>query len=157
MFFSCAQNIVFYLTSSYFYLDYIICNENPEYKFDRTINPALKALKSIGIIEKEPTSLINDFYGQPYKTNVGTFLEPFFRDFVYIYMIFGIILHSVLLNYLAFLFLKIKSSFSLFLVSNICVINFFSFFTPKLNNFPIWLFFGIGFLIVIKKILIKNV
>lgn len=154
---SSSQNIVFYLTSSYFYLDYIICNENPEYKFDRTINPALKALKSIGIIEKEPTSLINDFYGQPYKTNVGTFLEPFFRDFGYIYMIFGIILHSVLLNYLAFLFLKIKSSFSLFLVSNICVINFFSFFTPKLNNFPIWLFFGIGFLIVIKKILIKNV
>jgi oligosaccharide repeat unit polymerase len=150
-----VQNIVFYLTSSYFYLDYIICNENPVYEFDRTINPVLKTFKSIGIIEKEPSSLINEFYGQPYKTNVGTFLEPFYRDFGYLYMIFGIILHSVFLNYFAIFFLKMNSPYSLFLVSNICIIDFFAFFTPKLNNFPIWLFFSIGFLIVLKKIFLK--
>lgn len=152
-----AQNVVFYLTSSYFYLDYIICNENPDYELNRTINPALKVLNSIGIIENEPKSLINEFYGQPYKTNVGTFLEPFYRDLGYLYMIFGIILHSFFLNYLAIFFLKINIPYSLFLVSNICIIDFFSFFTPKLNNFPIWMFIGLGLLIVIKKILIKSV
>ncbi len=151
-----AQNIVFYLTSSYFYLDYIICNENPDYELNRTINPALKVLNNIGIIENEPKSLINEFYGQPYKTNVGTFLEPFYRDFGYLYMIFGVILHSLFLNYFAIIFLKINIPYSLFLVSNICIINFFSFFTPKLNNFPIWMFIFIGLLIVMKKIIIKS-
>lgn len=151
-----SQDIVFYLTSSYFYLDYIIVSEIPDYKFDRTIYPALKGLKVVGIIDQEPSSLINDFHGHPYKTNVGTFLEPFYRDGGFIYMIFGVVLHSVILNYWALIFLKIKSVFSLFLVSNVCVINFFSFFTPKLNNFPIWFFFSIGFIIVICKLMIKN-
>ncbi len=151
-----AQNIVFYLTSSYFYLDYIICNEKPDYELNRTINPALKVFNSIGVIEKEPKSLINEFYGQPYKTNVGTFLEPFYRDFGFFYMIFGVIVHSFFLNYIAIFFLKINTPYSLFLVSNICIINFFSFFTPKLNNFPIWMFIGIGLILVIKKIIIKS-
>jgi uncharacterized membrane protein len=100
--------------------------------------------------------LINEFYGQPYKTNVGTFLEPFYRDFGFFYMILGVIVHSFFLNYIAIFFLKINTPYSLFLVSNICIINFFSFFTPKLNNFPIWMFIGIGLILVIKKIIIKS-
>jgi oligosaccharide repeat unit polymerase len=152
-----VQNIVFYLTSSYLYLDYIICNENPNYEFDRTINPALKIFKILGVVDNEPSSLINEFHGQPYQTNVGSFLEPFFRDFGYLYMIFGIILHAFFLNFVAIFFLKQRDPYSLFLVSNICIIDLFSFFTPKLNNFPIWLFLFLGVLLFFKKISVKIV
>jgi oligosaccharide repeat unit polymerase len=151
-----AQNIVFYLTSSYVYLDYIINNENPQYEFDRTINPALKLLKAVGLTEKEPSSRINEFYGNPYQTNVGTFLEPFYRDFGLLFMLFAVFIHSIFLNHVAFYFLKLGTPYSLFLVSNICIIDFFSFFTPKLNNFPIWFFFSLGFMIVIKKMFLRN-
>lgn len=147
-----SQNIIFYLTSSYFYLDYLICNKTPAYQFDKTIYPALKALHDTEIIEKAPSSQINEFFGSPYQTNVGTFLEPYYSDYGYFYMILGVFIHSFVLNYIAIFFLKFNSPYSLFLVSNICIVNFFSFFTPKLFNFPIWFFFGIGFFIVFKKI-----
>jgi oligosaccharide repeat unit polymerase len=150
-----TQNIVFYLTSSFFYLDYIIINHNPTYNFDRTIYPALKTLNLIGVINNQPSSLINEFYGSPYQTNVGTFLEPFFNDFGFWYLIFGIFLHSFLLNNIAIFFLKMKTPFSIFVVANICIVDFFAFFTPKINNFPIWLFLLLGYMICFKMLYIR--
>ncbi len=151
-----VENIVFYLTSSYMYLDYIVCNEEPNYRLDRTINPLLKVLYYLKFTNEEPSSLINEFYGRPYSSNVGTFLEPYYRDFGLVYCLFAIFFHSFILNYLALFFLKVRTPYSLFLVSNICLVDFFSFFTPKLNNFPIWFFFGLGLFLFFKKTLFKN-
>lgn len=151
-----TQNVVFYLTSSFHYLDYIINKKEPAYQFDRTIYPALKTLNLAGFIENQPTSLINEFYGSPYQTNVGTFLEPFYNDYGIPYMLFGIILHSFFLNYIAIFFFKRKNAFSMFVAVNICIVDFFIFFTPKINNFPVWLFLFLGYILFFKTLIFRS-
>jgi len=150
-----SQNVIFYLTSSFFYLDYLILNKDPDYRLDRTIYPFLKSMNIFGFSDRKPTSLVNEFLGYPYQTNVGTFLEPFYSDFGLFYVLVGILVHAFLLNALAIFFLRMRSPYSIFVASNICVVNFFVFFTPKINNFPIWLFLFLGLLSVLRNFFSK--
>ncbi|WP_225556200.1 O-antigen polymerase [Flavobacterium columnare] len=148
-----AQSFVYYGTSSFAYFNHIIENENiDELNIDRTMYPLLKITNSLGLTE-EPSSLINEFYFIPSPTNVGTFLEPFYRDGGFLYVMFAIFLHSFLLNSLGLFFLRGANPFGLYAYSNVCYVNLMAFFTPKINNFPIWLFLMIGvyFMISTKK------
>lgn len=136
--------ILNYGVSPFAYFNYMIIHEDiEEITLDRTIYPLKKVTSQLGLT-KEPSSLINEFYYVPTPTNVGTFLEPFYRDGGYFFVFLGILLHTFVFNIMGLYFLKNKNLFGNYAYSNICFINLFSFFTPKINNFPIWLFFLIG-------------
>ncbi|WP_428223299.1 O-antigen polymerase [Flavobacterium sp.] len=153
-----AQNFIYYGTSSFAYFNNMVENEEIDsFKLDRTVYPLLKITSSLGITD-QPSSLVNDFYFIPSPTNVGTFLEPFYRDGGFLFVFFGMFFHSVILNALGVFFLKNANPFGLFAYANICYVNLMAFFTPKINNFPIWLFLtlGIYFMIYLKKKLKTN-
>lgn len=135
------QNAVFYCTSSYGYFDQVLKTENiSEFSPDRTAYPLAKLSKSLSFRDQDVVAQINDFYDIPYSTNVGTFLEPFYRDGSYLYLIFGIIFYSFAFDYIGYLLLKSMSVFNHILWANLVFVNIIGFFTPKIGSTSIWLF-----------------
>jgi hypothetical protein len=58
--------------------------------------------------------------------------------------VFGILLHSAGLDAVGYWLLRSRRPLALFAWANICFVTFLAFFTPKLNNFPTWLFLILG-------------
>ena len=138
------QGIYFYGTSGFAYFDHMV---KVEHRFDflpqRTIYPFFKATSALGM-STPPPSQINEFYNMPFESNVGTFLEPFYRDGGLIFIVIGIVIHSFLFDAIGLLFLKRRHFLTNFAWANICFINFIAFFTPKIASLPIWFFEGLG-------------
>jgi len=139
------QPLFFYGTSGFAYFNRIVETEgDPSFIPSRTIYPLMKLLSSLGLAD-DPPSQINMFYKVPYPTNVGTFLEPFYRDGGVFFAITGMFIYSFVFDWLAFLFLRSKNKLIMFAWANICFVTFMSFFTPKFSNTPFWIFTLLAF------------
>jgi hypothetical protein len=88
----------------------------------------------------EPPSQILDFYSVPTEINVSTFLEPYYSDGGLLFTSIGIIVHTIIFNFLALFFLQYPTRLSLVGLASLCYCNFMGFFTPAFTNFPTWVF-----------------
>ena len=139
-----VQTVYAYATAGFPYFNRMIeADETVSYSPERTIYPALKVFSSIGITEPPP-SQINEFYYLPFETNVGTFLEPFYRDGGILCVLLGILIYSFGIDAVGLQFLRGGTGIDFYVWANLCFVTFIGFFTPKIAAFPIWLFCGIG-------------
>jgi oligosaccharide repeat unit polymerase len=138
------QGIYVYGTSGFAYFDHIIKVEhNFYYTPDRIIYPLMQVTSKIGLTNPPPSQII-DFYEVPFSTNVGTFLEPFYRDGGLVLSIFGMMIYSFVFDGLALWYLNQRNIFADYAWTNICFASFICFFTPKMASVPLWLFCGLG-------------
>src|SRR5439155_17556648 len=98
---------------------------------------------AVGIVPSPP-SQINEYFSMPFTTNVGTFLEPFYRDGGFTFAFAAILVHSFGLDWLGLALLRSGRRLALFAWANLCFVTFISFFTPKITGFPTWLFTGLA-------------
>lgn len=149
------QTVYSYATSGFPYFNRILDTEETiSYTPERTMYPFIKILSSLNLVGAPP-SQINEFYYLPFETNVGTFLEPFYRDGGIPFVIIGIIISSFGIDAVGLRLLKNGNNLSLYAWANLCFISFIGFFTPKIGSFPIWLFLGMAFLSGIFNVLIN--
>ena len=139
-----SQSLYFYGTGSFAYFSHLVdAQETIAYIPERALYPALKLLAGLGITAPPP-SQINEYFSMPFSTNVGTFLEPFYRDGGVLFACAAILVHSFGLDWLGLALLRSGRRLGLFAWANICFVTFISFFTPKLTGFPTWLFTGLA-------------
>lgn len=138
------RNLYIYGTGGFAYFNHIIQVEYPaDGAFARSFYPLFRFTAALGLTESPP-SQINDFYWMPVPTNVGTFLEPLYRDGGWMWLAIGVLVHAFGFNAISILLLKSERPLALFAWANLCFVTFICFFTPKFNNLPVWLFTGIG-------------
>lgn len=146
-----TQVMYAYGVSGFAYFNHMIVNNEPiSYKSERTLYPLLKFLSKFGLT-KEPPSPILEFYDVPFETNVGTFLEPFYRDGGFLFVLFGVLIYSFGFDLLALKLLASNDPFAFFVWSNLCFTTLIAFFTPKITQFPIWLFIGLSLISLLIK------
>jgi len=148
-----VQNVYLYGTCGLAYFDHLFKVE-PDTRFDpqRVLYPALKALADVKAISHQPPSQILEPYAVPYETNVGTFLEPFYRDGGTTFAILGMLLCSFGFDGLALVLWRQRSGLSAFAAANLCFASFLSFFTPKIASFPLWFFCALGIFASLKRV-----
>jgi len=83
-------------------------------------------------------------------TNVGTFLEPLYRDGGVPLVFVGIFLHTFGFGWLGTWLLRFPSAVTLAGWSTLCFCNAMAFFTPKFNNSPTWLFLALAGVVAIR-------
>lgn len=141
-----AENVYHYITAGFPYFNRILEEQRAvSYVPERTLYPAAKMLSSLNLVEPPP-SQINDFEYLPFETNVGTFLEPLYRDGGILFVTLGIITYSFCLDLVGLKLLRSRTLLTTYAWANICFVSLMGFFTPKLSTFPVWLFLGIALL-----------
>jgi oligosaccharide repeat unit polymerase len=146
-----AEQVSLYGTSGLAYFNHILRSEEVNsFSLQSTLTPIFKLLHQARLAEAPP-SLILNFYFLPYPTNVGTSLEPFSRDGGLAFVVFGVVVLTLGNDLIALSFFRRNNPFGLMAWSNLCFMSFISFFTPKFNNFPLYLFifFGVVRLIIV--------
>ncbi len=139
-----GQNLYYYGTSGFAYFSQLIDAQEPiAYVPERALYPALKALSAVGLAAPPPSQIV-DWFAPPFPTNVGTFLEPFYRDGGLVFAFAAIVVHSLGLDFVGLGLLRSGRPLALFAWANICFVTFISFFTPKITGFPTWLFTGLA-------------
>lgn len=143
-----VRNVYLYLTTGFPYFgDTVAAGEPESLSLSRVLYPIYKAASEIGLTESPPSQVLEIAF-VPFPTNVGTFLEPFFRDGGILLCLIGIAAYSIGLNALGYVFLQTPSPMAIFAWSNLCFCTFISFFVPKLSSAPIWLFVTFGIVAV---------
>jgi len=153
---SVLEGPIYYVSCGFAYLSWASDNIEPSPEIaQRTLYP-LYRIWELFDRTKKPPSQIGDFVNVPLPTNVGTLIEPFIRDGGLLFAIAGAVLHSFGFDVLALILRRQGSPIGLFLLANLCFVNFIGFFTPKINTFPIWLFVGLWLLISFTKTINPN-
>ena len=138
------QTTYYYGTCGFAYFNEIIQAEQGDSALpERTFYPVMEILSRVGL-GGAPPSQVNEFYRVPFPTNVGTALEPFYRDGGLGFTLLGIVLMTFGVDLVGLVFLRMRSGVAVFAWANLCFASFMAFFTPKLNNTPLWLFCGLG-------------
>jgi oligosaccharide repeat unit polymerase len=150
--FSILEGPIYYVSCGFAYLNWASLNVDSSTDFgQRTFYPVYRVWE-IFDKSKRPPSQINDFVDVPLPTNVGTLAEPFIRDGGLLFVLVGALTHSFLFDIMATILRRQRSALGLYLLTNLCFINFIGFFTPKLNSFPVWFLFGSWILLSALKI-----
>lgn len=118
-------------------------NEQLSYRPVRVSYPAGKLLARFGLAQQPPGQVL-DYYDVPFSTNVGTFLEPFYRDGGLLFVLCGIMLYSFGFDLLGRQLLRSGRPLAIYAWSSLCFTVFIGFFTPKIGSFPLWLFVAAG-------------
>lgn len=139
------EPVYYYATSGFAYLNRIVLDEGMSGIPERSLYPLFMVLHRLGWVAPPP-SQINDFISVPVETNVGTFLEPLYRDGGAALSVVGILVHTIGFNWAAYRFLRSRIFFTDVAWATLVFCSFIAFFTPKFNNFPTWLFVGIALL-----------
>lgn len=137
-----------YATSGIAYFNYITKYEAINYSLERSMYPLYMLLSKFEIASKPP-SQINTFYNVPFPANVGTFLEPYYRDGGLLLCLLAILIHTVGFDVFAICALRTTHPMAIILVGNLCFIDVMSSFTPKANSSAIWLIVGITILMIL--------
>lgn len=139
-----TQVMYAYGVSGFAYFNHMLVNHEPiAYTPERTLYPLMKSLSRFGLA-KEPPSQIIEFYDIPFETNVGTFLEPFYRDGGILFVLIGVLVYSFGLDIFGLKLLQSGRPLALYAWSNLCFTALIGFMTPKITQFPVWLFVGLG-------------
>lgn len=138
-------SIYLYLTAGFAYFGHMLQMElPPEYLVpERIFAPVLTVLAQLGLSAPPPAQIL-DFYEMPYPSNVGTFLEPFYRDGGWEFLLVGILIYSFGFNLFGLWLLRSRNALAVYAWATLCFCNFIGFFTPKIGNFPVWFFVIIG-------------
>lgn len=140
-----SQEIYVYGVSGFAYFNRMLeGNEQVSSAPERFLYPLTRMLAKLGFASEPPSQVI-DFYDVPFSTNLGTFLEPFYRDGGLLFVLCGIIIYSFGIDFAAHFFLKQNTPMALFVWTNLCFTSLIGFAVPKLSSFPVWLFAIIGF------------
>lgn len=146
-----VEHVSAYSTAGIAYFNHILQSEQVyAFSLQRTFTPFFTVLNLMGFAEPPPPVIL-DFYYVPNPTNVGTALEPLYRDGGLLYVILGVIVLSFGIDIIALRFFQKGNPFALIVWSNLCFTSFFTFFAPRLNSFAIHiiLFCGMaGYLIL---------
>jgi hypothetical protein len=132
-----------YSTSGFAYFDNLVGSEQQgEGVLTRTFYPLAMVAAKLGLSEAPPSQVL-PFMSVPMPTNVGTFMEPFYRDVG----VFGVLLGALAISFggnaLAIGFLRSRSEWGAIAWANIAFVSFIAFFVPKVSSVPAWLFVGI--------------
>jgi oligosaccharide repeat unit polymerase len=140
-----TYDIYCYGVSGFAYFNQMMeINEPISYKPVRTFYPLLKFTNKFGINEEPPSQAI-EFYDVPFETNVGTFLEPWYRDGGVAFVFLGILLFSFGFDYAGLYLLNARNPYADYAWANLCMTTLLAFITNKIVSFPLWIFCGIGF------------
>ncbi len=137
---SILDNVYHNLTAGFAYLNHVLVTEGLfDFSTARTLAPLHNVLAVFGFGEPPPSTIL-DTYELPFRTNVGTALEPFYRDGGWSYMLVGMLCISFLVDQLALRSASYRNPFSMHLWSALCFVSATSFFAQKLGNLSVWLF-----------------
>lgn len=138
------QPFYVYITAGFAYLNQILAQLSPEdFHSGRVLYPLWMFASRLGF-GIAPPSQVNDEYWLPFPVNVGTFLEPWYRDGGVLLLCLGMLVQTVVTDFLALSLLRSQRPLAVFAWANLCFSSFIAFFTPKLVTFPIWLFVALG-------------
>jgi len=118
-------------------------NEEISYLPLRVFYPLLKFTAKYDLTLEPPSQRL-DFHYIPFSTNVGTFLESFYRDGGLAFVILGILFFSFGLNALGLYFLRANTPLADYAWANVCLSLILAFITNKMASFPLWLFCSLG-------------
>jgi hypothetical protein len=142
-----VQNVYLYGSGGFAYFNHVVETERDfEYVPVRIAYPLWKALASAGLAQ-QPPSQVNDFYAVPFETNVGTVLEPFYRDGGLPFTLAGILAISFGFDLLALQLWRKRRVLPSIAAANLCFASFIAFFTPKVAAFPLWLVCGVALVV----------
>lgn len=137
-----------YVVSGVAYIDNAAVQpfDSPNYTPVRTVMPISKTFEFLNLIQDVPNNVLEN-RSVPFETNVGTIHEPYFSDggLPFIILFFPIVVMA--LNSLAQKAFLRRDLAGLFMWANCCFVMAISFFVPKFNSLPFYLFVII-FLIV---------
>lgn len=138
-------SLYLYLTAGFAYFGHMLVVEMPPDYFmpERILAPILTIMSGLGLSSPPPAQIL-DVYEMPYPSNVGTALEPFYRDGGIIFLIFGMFIYSFGFNLFGLWLLNKNNSFVVYSWATLCFCNLIGFFTPKIGNFPVWFFVILG-------------
>ena len=140
---SVLEGPIYYVGCGFAYLNWASDHVDRSTEFaQRTLYPFYRVWEVFDR-SKKPPSQINEFVNVPLPTNVGTFIEPFIRDGGLLLAMAGALMHSFISDIMAMVLRRQGSPMGLFLLANLCFVNFIGFFTPKINTFPVWFFVAI--------------
>jgi oligosaccharide repeat unit polymerase len=138
-------SLYLYLTAGFSYFGHMLQVELPPDYFvpERIFAPVLTILSAFGLSSPPPNQIL-DFYEMPYPSNVGTALEPFYRDGGFVFLTVGMLIYSFGFNIFGLWLLKSRNAVAVYAWATLCFCNFIGFFTPKIGNFPVWFFVIVG-------------
>jgi hypothetical protein len=136
------DSLFVYATGGYGYLDALVSSGDPQnVTFVRTFYWAAKVIE-LGGVDLDIPNQVLDFRYVPFPTNVGTFIEPIFSDGGLNFVFLFIPILILALDRLALYMFHRSDYLSLLVWGNIVFTLLISFFVPKFNQLPIWLFIG---------------
>jgi hypothetical protein len=138
------DNLFSYVTGAYGYIDTLLVEDNSKDMVPiRSGYWIAKILELLGFNFQIPDQIL-DFRYVPFLTNVGTFIEPIYSDGGLLFVLIFIPIIVVGLDKLALVMYRQSTYLGLFFWGNIVFCSLISFFVPKFNQMPIWLFLAIA-------------
>jgi len=138
------DSLFVYATGGFGYLDSIVSsNAHQDTTFVRSFYWAAKVIELTGADLHIPNQVL-DFRYVPFPTNVGTFIEPIYSDGGLDFVFLFIPVLTLALDRLALYMYRRSDYLSLLVWGNILFTLLISFFVPKFNQLPLWLFLFIA-------------
>ncbi|UYQ70957.1 oligosaccharide repeat unit polymerase [Pelagibacterium flavum] len=128
-----VETFLRYLTSGPAYLSHILIVETPDYSLARTLRPIYTFMAVIFGTEAPPSRIL-EFYSIRLTTNVGTALEPWYRDMGLIGVLVGALVLSFGLDAMAYWGVKFGRLSGHLLAVMMCYCSIFAFFVPRLTT-----------------------
>jgi oligosaccharide repeat unit polymerase len=146
-------SLYIYITAGFAYFAHMVNVEISDNYFvlDRVLAPFWTVLSAFNLASPPPDQIL-DFYEMPYSSNVGTALEPFYRDGGFLFVLFGMIVYSFGFNAVGAWFLKRNNAYAVYAWATLCFCNLIGFFTSKIGNTPVWFFLILGYVLSINII-----
>ena len=144
------EPVYIYTTSGFAYLNRVLLLEEPDMTLARSLYPLWTVGAHFGLVSAPP-SQINEFLFTPKPTNVGTFLEPMYRDGGLVLVLAGIALHAFGFNWIGLRLVRRQSALCSVAWAVLCFTDAIAFFTPKYASAPVWLFVGLGLAVLIWR------
>jgi hypothetical protein len=145
-----------YITGGFAYFESVLeFTSSIDYVPQRILYPFFKMLAIFGLAA-DPPSQVLPFLTVPFPVNVGTFLEPYYSDGGFLYLVLGVLFSTLGVNFIALFFLRAANPFTLFVWANLCFASFIGFFVPKLVSTPIWLFVFVALVSVVIGTILKT-
>jgi oligosaccharide repeat unit polymerase len=143
------NNMYIYLLGGITFLDSLVSDQDVYIKYipERIFYPVARAYELLlgnnDFNQYRAPSLIIEFRYNPFSTNVGTVIEPFYSDGGLIFVFFMFPLFVIFSDYFAIWFLRQKTVLGTFMWANIVYAALLSFFVSRWNNAYLYLYLAI--------------
>ena len=128
-----VETFLLYLSSGPAYFSQIVAVEVPDMDLSRTLRP-FYTLSAILFGTEPPPSPIIPFYSIPFTTNVGTALEPWYRDVGLVGVVAGMFTLSFVVDLVAYWGLLFRRTTGFLITVMMCLCSALAFFAPRLTT-----------------------